>query len=151
MVHDTNVNSIININTNLKRVGINKPAPGYPLVVAGDMNISLNYTINGTHVLSSNLLIMPTISNVLNMYTSNITASTLYTPMLSNFLNIYTINITASNIYTLIFSNILNVYSRNVTANNLYAPILSNNVYLYSSNIINWISCTSIFNSNIGI
>jgi hypothetical protein len=38
LVHDTIVNSILNINTNLKRIGINKPAPAYPLDVSGDLN-----------------------------------------------------------------------------------------------------------------
>jgi hypothetical protein len=144
LVHDTNVKSIININTNLKRIGINKPAPAYPLDVIGDINLTDNLRINGIAALSNTTFNIPTISNVLNIYSSNITASNIYTPTISNVSNIYTTNITASNIT----GNFLNINTPIPSITNstslLYLSNLTSgfNLVLYnSSNVTNPNTC----------
>jgi hypothetical protein len=95
--------------------------------VAGDMYISLNYKINGTNVLSSSLLTIPTISNVLNTYSSNVTATNVYAPILSNNIYLYSSNVTATNLYAPVLSNNLNIYSTNITATNITGKFLTLN------------------------
>jgi hypothetical protein len=159
------VNSIININTNLKRIGINKPAPAYPLDVIGDINLSGNLRINGIATLSNTTSNIPTISNVLNLYSSNVYSTNIInsgnctisgTTIFNSNIGVYNsiptypldvvgdINLTGNlringvPLSTSTSVSTTNIISSNITNSEvIFTPILSNVNWLWSSNIYN--------------